>query len=105
MRHHDRVLGCLRRADFSLTLCAHAVALIDSYIYGFVLQEISLPFDNSEELQAIGDEVLPRLPVEEFPHLVEMFHHALQPGYSFANQFHFGLDLILDGLERKREAD
>src|ERR1700757_4558411 len=38
LRHHDAVIGCLRRAGFSIELTAHAYALLDSYIYGFALQ-------------------------------------------------------------------
>jgi len=43
------VLGCLRQAGFSVALTAHAYSLLDSYIYGFALQEASLPFDTPEQ--------------------------------------------------------
>ena len=48
LRHHDTVLACLRNAGFSLELTAHAYALIDSYVYGFALQEASLPFEGPD---------------------------------------------------------
>ena len=42
-----------------------------------------------------------QLPAGEYPHLTELtIEHVLQPGYDYANEFEYGLDLILDGLER-----
>ena len=106
LRHHDAVLGCLRNAGFSIPMAAHAFAALDSYIYGFVLQEINLPFASSAELANLADTILARLPADEYPHLTELItEHALQPGYDFGNEYLYGLDLILDGLERARELD
>jgi Tetracyclin repressor-like, C-terminal domain len=45
LRHHNTLIGILRAAGFSLAMTAHAYALLDSYVYGFVLQEAALPFD------------------------------------------------------------
>jgi AcrR family transcriptional regulator len=101
LRHHDAVLGSLRTAGFSVELAAHAYAVLDSYIYGFALQEVGLPFQTPEELAAVADTILGQLPAEEFPYFTEIaVEHALQPGYDFGNEFEFGLDLILDGLDR-----
>ena len=101
LRHHDAVLGCLRDAGFSLELAAHAYAALDSYIYGFALQERGLPFDTPQETAALAQVMLARFPVDEYPHLAEFtFEHVMQPGYDFGNEYEFGLDLILDGLER-----
>ena len=44
LRHHDAVIGCLREAGFSIAMAAHAYSVLDSYIYGFALQQASLPF-------------------------------------------------------------
>ncbi len=49
LRHHDAVIGCLRTAGFSITMAAHAFSLLDSYIYGFALQEATLPLGETEE--------------------------------------------------------
>jgi AcrR family transcriptional regulator len=104
LRHHDAVLGVLRRAGFTLPMAAHAVALIDSYIDGFVLQEVSLPMTTPAELGEVAGDILEHLPVDELPYLAEMIvDHALQPGYDFANEFGYGLDLILDALEARRK--
>ena len=101
LRHHDAVIGCLRGAGFSVELTAHAFSALDSYIYGFALQERSLPFDTPEEPRELAQAILAQFPVDEYPHLAELtFEHVLRPGYDYGNEFEFGLDLILDGLEQ-----
>ncbi len=101
MRHHDAVIGSLRLGGFSVALAAHAFSAIDSYVYGFALQETALPFDTADDLADLGRTIMQQFPAEEFPHFTElMVEHALQPGYDYADEFAFGLDLILDGLER-----
>ena len=101
LRHHDAVIGCLRRAGFSIEMAAHAFSVLDSYIYGFVLQEINLPFNTTEETYELTKAILQQFPAGDYPHLVEMAaEHILQPGYAYANEFDFGLDLILEGLQR-----
>jgi AcrR family transcriptional regulator len=101
LRHHDAVLGCLRNAGFSVQLAAHAFSVLDSYIYGFALQERSLPFDTPQRTAEVAQEVLARFPANQYPHLAELAaEHVLQPGYHYGNEFAFGLDLILGGLER-----
>jgi AcrR family transcriptional regulator len=101
LRHHDAVLGCFRRAGFPLELAAHAYSALDSYIYGFALQEASLPFDTGEETAELAQAMLARFPADEYPHLAEFtFTHVLRPGYDYASEYEFGLDLILDGLAR-----
>jgi len=101
LRHHDAVIGCLRRAGFSIEMAAHAFSVLDSYIYGFVLQEINLPFSTTEETHELTKAILQQFPAGDYPHRVEMAaEHILQPGYAYANEFDFGLDLILEGLQR-----
>jgi AcrR family transcriptional regulator len=100
LRHHDAVIGCLRGGGFSVELAAHAFSLLDSYIYGFALQEASLPFDTAEQTVELAGAILSRMQPDEYPHLTELaVEHVLQPGYSYGDEFEFGLDLILDGLE------
>jgi hypothetical protein len=103
LRHHDRVLACLRRAGFSAELTAHTYALIDSYVYGFALQEASLPFEGPDSVGEVAEPIMALMATGEYPTMVEMATtYYLQPGYDFADEFDFGLDLILDGLERRR---
>ena len=101
LRHHDAVIGCLRQAGFPVELAAHAYSVLDSYIYGFALQEASLPFDTRQETSELAQAIVAQFPAEEYPHLAEFtFEHVLQPGYEYGREYEFGLDLILDGLER-----
>ena len=101
LRHHDAVLGCLRRAGFPVGLTAHAYSLLDSYIYGFALQEASLPFGTAEETAQVTQEITGQLPAHAYPHLTEFAAaHVLRPGYHYGDEFETGLDLILDALER-----
>ena len=105
LRHHDAVLRCLRQAGFSVALAAHAYSLLDSYIYGFALEQSSLPFETGEEAAEVAQTMFRDFPVDAYPHLVEMaVQHVMQPGYDYANEFEFGLDLILDGLAKKLES-
>jgi AcrR family transcriptional regulator len=102
LHHHDVVLACLLHAGFSLELTAHAYALLDSYIYGFALQEASLPFEGRESVAEVAEPIMNLMKEGSYPTMVEMATtYYLQPGYDFADEFEFGLDLILDGLERR----
>lgn len=105
LRHHDAVIGCLRDAGFSVALTAHAYAVLDAYIYGFALQERALPFDTPEETSQRAQAILAQFLADDYPHLAELtIEHVLQPGYDYGNEYEVGLDLILDSLERAREA-
>ncbi len=97
--HHDSVIGSLRQAGFTIEMAAHAFSVIDSYVYGFAQQQQNLTYATSEEATVVAEDILRSLPAEEYPHLAEMIvEHALKPGYDYAEEFNFGLDLILDGL-------
>jgi AcrR family transcriptional regulator len=105
-RVHDAVLGCLREAGFSIETTIQAMSVQDAYIYGFALQEKDLPFETAEESAAVAeaqgweDEAL----AEQFPYLAEVVAgHVAQVGYDFTEAFEYGLDLILDALERRRD--
>ncbi|MGA8211302.1 MAG: TetR/AcrR family transcriptional regulator C-terminal domain-containing protein [Nocardioidaceae bacterium] len=105
LRHHDAILATFRAADFPPALTAHAYALLDSYVYGFALQEASLPFEGPESVGEVAGPMMALMATGDYPHLVEMATtYYLQPGYDFADEFRFGLDLILDGLERSLAA-
>jgi AcrR family transcriptional regulator len=102
LRHHEAVLDCLREAGFSIENATHAYWLLDSYIYGFAVQEASLPLGTQEELVEVAEIVLPRVPAAEYPRLNEAADAFLESGSDYTDEFEFGLDLILDGLERLR---
>jgi AcrR family transcriptional regulator len=96
-RYLDATLGRLREGGFSIDGALDAWHTLDSHIYGFTLQELGLPFD-VEETQQVSADVLQQLPADEFPHVVEVITKIMKTGR--VEDFEFGLDLILDGLER-----
>jgi len=102
LRHHDAAIGSLRGDGFSVAMAAHAMSLVDSYVHGFVLQEVSLPLDSSGDIGAATESILAQqqMKMNDFPHLAEMaVELILQPGYAYSNEFPFGLSIILDGLQ------
>lgn len=103
LRHHEATLATLRAAGFSVQMTAHAYALLDSYIYGFALQEAALPFTGRDTAAEVTAPIVERFSSGQYPHMVEIAtEHVLKPGYDFGDEFDFGLNLILDGLGRLR---
>jgi len=101
LRHHDANIGTLRKAGFSVAMTAHAYALLDAYVYGFAVQEASLPFEDSDGAAEVVEQMMEQFSSAQYPHLTELAtEHVLQPGYAFGDEFDFGLELILDGLAR-----
>jgi Tetracyclin repressor-like, C-terminal domain len=101
LRHHDTVIATVQTAGFSAELTAHAYALIDSYVYGSALQEAALPFQGPNRDGDVVESIMKGMTEGEYPHLVNMAtSYYLQPGYDFGDEFDFGLDLVLDGIER-----
>jgi AcrR family transcriptional regulator len=104
LRHHDAVIGRLRAAGFDVGMAAHAYSLLDSYIYGFAMTKINLPFETAEQIADVAHSMLEPFPVNEYPNLVEFIsEHVMQPGYDYGDEFEYGLELILDGLETASE--
>jgi AcrR family transcriptional regulator len=103
LRSHDAVMGCLREAGFPFRAAVHASSVMDAYIYGFALQEKNLPFetpDQVSEVMRIQRQHVPEM--DDYPYLVEVATEMAKAGYDYATEFEFGLDLILDALERFR---
>nr|WP_248279596.1 TetR/AcrR family transcriptional regulator C-terminal domain-containing protein [Microbacterium sp. MF43] len=106
LRHREAVTACLRKAGFSALMATHANWLISSQVYGYALQEASLPFDTADELADMTENVyLPQLPPEEFPYLNESAAALLAVGYDPTEEFIFGLDLVLSALEPLRGSE
>ena len=100
LRHHDAVIGSLRAAGFDMAMAAHAYSLLDSYIYGFAQTQMNLPFESTADIAEVAQEMLQPFPLNAYPNLAAFItEHAMKPDYDYANEFEFGLDLILDGLE------
>ena len=114
IRLHDAVLGCLREAGFSVEMTIQAYSVIDAYIYGFALQEKTVPFDSAEDAAALAQEQVRRLDTQaqeqqlaaladEYPYIAEVVAgHVANVGHDFGHAFEYGLDLIFDALEQRR---
>ena len=100
LRYLDAILGNLRSAGFSIENAAHAFWLLDSFVYGHVIQETSVSFSTSEEMAESAGSVLEQVTANQYPHLAELGEHALRSSYSVDSEFEFGLDLILEALEQ-----
>ena len=104
---HNAVLGCLRAAGFSLEMTVHAYSVQDAYIYGFALQEQDMTPESADDFAAEAQRQMVEYQavLAEYPHLVEVVGgYVAKSGYDYATEFLFGLDLILDGLDRLRDA-
>jgi len=91
-------IRCFREGGFSITAAAHAISVVDSYVHGFVLQEVNLPFRDESELAAMTGAIMETFPASELPYLFEMtVEHVLAPGYDYGKEFDSGLNVVLDG--------
>jgi AcrR family transcriptional regulator len=105
MRWMESLLRTLREAGFSPNLTHHAYHALDAHITGFTLWQVSFPFQNREELIDMAADFMKAIPVDEYPYVIEHAQeHLDEPDPNEPNEFEFGLDLILDGLERMRDA-
>lgn len=106
LKHHDTVVRCLREAGFSMPMVGHTMSLVDAYVRGFAMQEASLA--RPDGMAGATRWILQQDPVvrEAFPRLTEMaVAHLLQPEEDKGNEFAFGLQLILDGVQRAQSAE
>jgi AcrR family transcriptional regulator len=97
--HHNATMGCLREAGFPFRQAIHAYNLLDAYTYGFALQELTIPFDTPEESGEMAATTVGERG-SEYPYLAEVVEELGKRGYDYTEEFEFGLDFILDGLER-----
>jgi AcrR family transcriptional regulator len=97
--HHNATMGCLREAGFPFREAVHAYNLLDSYTYGFALQEQTIPFETPEESGEVAKTTVGERG-DEFPYLAEVVRELSVRGYDYSEEFEFGLGFILDGLER-----
>ena len=103
LRYIDATIGCLREAGFSYPMADHAWNALDAYIYGFTLQKLNFPLEPSEYASA-AQQFLPLIPVEQFPYMHGMSLEVIAGRHDGMHQLELGIDLLLDGLERRRAA-
>jgi len=105
LRYFDWVIGTLRRAGFSIDQAARAFSLLDSYIYGFGRQQLNMSAGRDIKPEEMGEAFLRAIPADEYPYLREMVvEYAMNSGHDESADFEFGLELILDGLQRVLES-
>ena len=97
--HHNATMGCLREAGFPFRDAVHVYSLLDSYTYGFALQEQTIPFETPEQSAEMAKTTVGERGAE-YPYLAEVVVELGKRGYDYAEEFEFGLEFILDGLER-----
>src|SRR5664279_1969393 len=79
LQHHDAVIGSLRAGGFSMEMAAHAYSLLDSYIYGFALTKMNLPFETGEQVADVAQTMLQPFPMDAYPNLVAFItEHAMK---------------------------
>jgi AcrR family transcriptional regulator len=114
LRHHNATMGCLReQAGLSFPVAVHAYSAMDSYIYGFALQETTLPFRDADEAvaeaerrQGAAESVMtPEAFAKKYPFLFEIAQQLAESRYDYDAEFEIGLDLVLDGIERLVERE
>lgn len=103
LRYVDATIGCLRRAGFSVVQADRVWNAIDSHIYGFTLQELGFPFEPSE-YAGQAEAYLASVPEETYPHLHEMARHVIEGRHDGLQDFEFGFEILLEGMERLRGA-
>lgn len=101
LRNVDATLGCLHEAGFSYAQADYAWNAMDNHIYGFTLQEVNFPFEPSEYGEQ-AEHFLSGIHAENYPYFTELTRRVIDGRYSGVHDFNFGLDLILDGLEKYR---
>ena len=102
-RHGDTPLRILREAGFSPDLTYHAYHTLSSHVMGFTLYVLSFRF-TADEFPDLAANFLRDFPADEYPDLAEHIRQHMQPRAEHEGAFEFGLDVILDGLERLRDA-
>jgi hypothetical protein len=102
MRYLDNALRSLRQAGFPPELLDRTFHTIENHIVGHAMQELGFSLDH-DDMEAMGDELLRSFPADRYPDLAAHIRYHLDEAGDDA--FEFGLDLILDGLERLRGSE
>lgn len=95
--HHDAMVGLLFSAGFDGRSATRVYNLLDSYVYGFALQEATLPFSSPEEMASMSEQMLAAV-ADAYPHLARVQRELVGSGFDYANEFEAGLDIIMGSL-------
>lgn len=102
LRYVDTTIGCLREAGFSWEMADHAWNAIDSHIYGFTLQELNFPVEATAYAET-AESFISYIPPDQYPYMHQLSLYIIDGRYDGLHDFEFGLDFILEGLDRLRE--
>ena len=101
MRYMDSALGAYRRAGLTPESTELAFHAVENHIVGYTVQEVSFPLE-ADDLAAAAQEFLDKLPRQEFPYLAEHVEQHLTHESIGGGDFEFGLELLLEGIDRIR---
>lgn len=105
LAHHEAMLACWLSTGFPLPIIANGIAAVDAFVYGFAIQENSLPLGGNlpegGDLTEASEQIITPLNPDQYPHLVRFTaEHVMQPNYNFGDSFEPGLRFILEGVEK-----
>lgn len=98
MRHHEALVGCLLNAGLTATEAVRVYVAIGSYVSGFAVLNVNAPWENAAEQQEAMEAVVQSMPVNDYPNSTEVVLELMRTGYEHADEFEWGLDVLLDGL-------
>jgi hypothetical protein len=99
MRLLDAVLACLLDAGLTATEALHVYSALNSYVYGFGMLQGNAPFKDASEHKEVMEVAVRSLPANQYPHSTEVGLELMRTGYEYSDEFAWGLDVLLDGLE------
>jgi AcrR family transcriptional regulator len=107
LRYGDTLLGYFRDSGFSKNLTYHAYHIVESYVLGFTSQVLSYRNVDMEQFEDVAASFMRGDFLEEFPHFSEHVQQHVEPdpGQDDVDAYELGLDVLLGGLERLRDAD
>jgi len=91
------MLALLFGAGFDAHHAVRVYNLLDSFIYGFALQEATLPFSSPDEMAAVSEQMMAAM-ADAYPNLAAVQRELVGTGFVYAEEFEAGLDFILSAL-------
>ena len=106
MRYYDTLLGRLRGAGFATSMVVNALFFVDSYLYGFVTQQLSQPYKSDEDFKEAMGQMAQQVPADIYPNIAAMVSDPTTwQGLDYDQIFDYGLELVLDALARSLSKD
>lgn len=94
--------GCLIKSGFSYAQADWAKNAVDSFVYGYVLQEMNFPV-NPDQYQDAARQFLPMISQEQYPFMHAGAVEVAEGRYDGQTDFGFGLNMVLDGLRKWKQ--